>query len=197
MPIYRNRSGKKITKLYADEIRLLHSTKDLLADLTLNQPLVVAYIRALDLITKVCDLWPIPESKKKKPKQESEPAKDALEDAHEAIAESAYGQPGTGELPEAQQGQPSPNPYSNDPVEARPEGTREPMEASSEMEASFHEKTEPRIESPAAIAARMEARHRREVISEARPEGLAEKLVEGARLIQQQEAASTEANGDF
>lgn len=160
MPIYRNRSGKKIAKLYADEIRQLHSTKDLLADLTLNQPLVDEYDSAHYRLTKVCDLWPIPEPKKKKPKQESEPAKDAIEDAQEAIAESAYGQPGTGELPEPQQGQPSPYSSSNDSVDEQPEARPE--------------------------RARPEA-----------AEGLAEKLVEGARLMQQQEAASTEANVDI
>ncbi len=61
MPIYRTKNGKKTTKLYLDEIKRLHWTKDLLADLVLNQPLVVAYAQAHGHLAKVCDLWPMPE----------------------------------------------------------------------------------------------------------------------------------------
>lgn len=66
MPVFRFKNGKKTTKLYLDEIRRLHSTRDLLADLALNQPMVLDYDLARQCLTKVCDLWPIPEPKGKK-----------------------------------------------------------------------------------------------------------------------------------
>ena len=71
MPIYRTKNGKKITKLYLDEIKRLHSTKDLLADLVLNQPLVGAYAQAHGLLAEVCDLWPMPDPKERKAEAES------------------------------------------------------------------------------------------------------------------------------
>ncbi len=93
MPIYRNRSGKKITKLYVDEIRLLHSTKDLLADLTLNNPSVVAYARVNEQLTKVCNLWPIPEPKGKKAKAEYTAAEMADSAKSLAAIRAARGEP--------------------------------------------------------------------------------------------------------
>lgn len=112
MPIYRCRDGKKTTKLYLEEIKRLHSTKDLLADLTLNEPLIVAYAAAHDILAGVCAMWPIPEPKERKAKPE---------------------------YTAAEMAQPSPRYSTNDPVheesEARAESPAE-IAASSVTEAA-------------------------------------------------------------
>jgi len=76
MPIFRSKDGKKTTKLYLDEIKRLHSTKDLLADLALNQPLVKGYGEAHAKLTEICMMWPIPEPRERKSKP-TDPTTDA------------------------------------------------------------------------------------------------------------------------
>ena len=75
MPVFRSKDGKKTTSLYVDEIKRLHFTRDLLADLALNNPLIAEYDSAHEKLTQVCDLWPMPGPKVKKVEAES-PAPD-------------------------------------------------------------------------------------------------------------------------
>jgi len=70
MPVFRSKNGAKTTRLYLDEIKRLHATLDLLADLALNQPAIANYKKAHDELKSVCDLWPIPKPKGKKSEAE-------------------------------------------------------------------------------------------------------------------------------